>query len=161
MSVSIGSLFGDDQRMLEDLELLPPESPAHSSEEENEEDEDNAEASERLAQVVVSPATVQQEVPSSNVVIPSGSSISRSYRQGTFGGIPWFEEMVEGSRLGRMMKTRRGVGISDDQSTTFEWEVSEWTSDGSGAQRQVGTVAQAAGKRKRGQHTNVEDIEST
>ncbi|GAA86802.1 similar to An01g13960 [Aspergillus luchuensis IFO 4308] len=42
MSVSIGSLFGDGQRMLEDLELLPPESPPHSSDEEREAEEEGA-----------------------------------------------------------------------------------------------------------------------
>ncbi|GLA65018.1 hypothetical protein AtubIFM54640_006755 [Aspergillus tubingensis] len=151
MSVSIGSLFGDGQRMLEDLELLPPESPPHSSDEERETEEEELEPVKGKEKVVVSPATAQQNTRSSDVVIPSGSAVSRSYRHGTLGGIPWFEEMVEGSRLGRMMKTRRGVGVSDDQSTSFEWEISEWTSDST----------QAAGKRKRGHHTNVEDIEST
>ncbi|CAK37400.1 hypothetical protein CBS63078_5173 [Aspergillus niger] len=151
MSVSIGSLFGDDQRMLEDLELLPPESPPHSSDEEREADEEQEQPAKRKEKVVVSPATAQQSAHPSDVVIPSRSAVSRSYRHGTLGGIPWFEEMVEGSRLGRMMKTRRGVGVSDDQSTSFEWEISEWTSDNT----------QAAGKRKRGHHTNVEDTEST
>lgn len=151
MSVSIGSLFGDGQRMLEDLELLPPESPPHSSDEERETEEEEVEPVKGKEKVVVSPATAQQDTRSSDVVIPSGSAVSRSYRHGTLGGIPWFEEMVEGSRLGRMMKTRRGVGVSDDQSTSFEWEISEWTSDST----------QAAGKRKRGHDTNVEDIEST
>ncbi|PWY90057.1 hypothetical protein BO70DRAFT_359046 [Aspergillus heteromorphus CBS 117.55] len=178
MSVSIGSLHGDDQRMLEDLDLLPPESPSVSSDEEaeeegegsdDEEDEDNEEGEEeddeekgfgrpkRARQVVVTPAAASQDVPPSNVVIPRGTELSRSYRHGTLGGIPWFEELIDGSRLGRLMKTRRGVGVSDDQSTSFEWEVTEWTSGESGARRQVGSTTQAAGKRKRGQHTDVED----
>ncbi|KAJ6191339.1 hypothetical protein N7519_001360 [Penicillium mononematosum] len=48
------------------------------------------------------------------------------------GGIPWFEEMVEGSRLGRLMRSRRGMGVSDDQSTSIQWEFSEWHDDGTG-----------------------------
>ncbi|PYH96728.1 hypothetical protein BO71DRAFT_374792 [Aspergillus ellipticus CBS 707.79] len=159
MSVSIGSLYGDDQRMLEDLDLLPPETPSQSSDEEaeeedsdGEEDEDNdeekdVEQPEGARQVVVTPVATSRGSPSSNVVIPPGLGVSRSYRHGTLDGIPWFEEMIDGSRLGRLMKTRRGAGVSDDRSTSFEWEVSEWTSG----------ETQAAGKRKRGQHTNVED----
>ena len=39
-------------------------------------------------------------------------------------GIPWFEEMVEGSELGRI-KRRRGGQTSADGSTRIEWEVVE------------------------------------
>lgn len=49
------------------------------------------------------------------------------------------------------MSVSIGSLFGDDQSTSFEWEISEWTSDNT----------QAAGKRKRGHHTNVEDTEST
>ena len=95
----------------------------------------------------------------STVVVPPSrgeGNMSRAYRQGTVGGIPWFEEMIEGSRLGRVMKGRRGMGVSDDNSTTIEWEVSEWTNDDTGL-AQAGST-RSSGKRKRG-HTNVEEIE--
>lgn len=39
-------------------------------------------------------------------------------------GIPWFQEMVEGSELGRI-KRRRGGETSADGSTRIEWEVVE------------------------------------
>ncbi|PYH45709.1 uncharacterized protein BP01DRAFT_391479 [Aspergillus saccharolyticus JOP 1030-1] len=182
MSVSLGSLFGEHQRKLEDLDLLPPAVP--SSDEEEEEDDDEVEEvprvagaevevagkedeeeqetyaeheSEQEAKVVAIPATASGDQPtSSRVVIPAladggGSGLSRSYRQGTLGGIPWFEEMIEGSQLGRLMKMRRGVGVSDDHSTTVEWEISEWSSDAPGAHRQAGVgLPIQAGKRKRG-----------
>ncbi|RAL16850.1 uncharacterized protein BO97DRAFT_402461 [Aspergillus homomorphus CBS 101889] len=182
MSVSVGSLLGEDQRMLEDLDLLPPVAPSSDEGEEVEdEDEDDVEEvprvvegelidmdeeaedvepeqePEREGKVVAVPAAASSDQPtSSRVVIPAatgrgGSGLSRSYRQGTLGGIPWFEEMIEGSQLGRLMKMRRGVGVSDDQSTTVEWEISEWSSDAPGTYRQAGVgLPLQAGKRKRG-----------
>ncbi|RAH73130.1 uncharacterized protein BO66DRAFT_418211 [Aspergillus aculeatinus CBS 121060] len=129
MSVSLGSLFGEHQRKLEDLDLLPPAVP--SSDDEDEEEDDEVEEVPRVGE-----ASSDRPTPS-RVVIPAaagadGSGLSQSYRQGTFGGIPWFEEMIEGSQLGRLMKTRRGMGVSDDHSTTVEWEISEWSSDATG-----------------------------
>ncbi|GES62317.1 hypothetical protein ATEIFO6365_0005029400 [Aspergillus terreus] len=147
MSVTVGSLDGNDQRLLEDLDLLPES----SSEEEVE-----TEASPQAEQVTVSPAV---QAASSTVAVPSSGGemdVARSFRQGTTDGIPWFEEMIEGSRLGRLMKTRRGIGMSDDQSTRIEWEISEWTNDGSHEARRASSI-HAPGKRKRGHHTSVED----
>ncbi|KAL4893770.1 hypothetical protein BDV59DRAFT_177117 [Aspergillus ambiguus] len=143
MSVTVGSLDGNDQRLLEDLDLLP-----EASEEETETEESPQEESTPTAQTDSSAVTVP--VPGSE------RDLSRIYRQGTTDGIPWFEEMIEGSRLGRLMKTRRGVGMSDDQSTRIEWEISEWTSDGRGEARAASSI-HAPGKRKRGHHTTVED----
>lgn len=39
-------------------------------------------------------------------------------------GNPWFEEMIEGSELGRIRR-RRGGQVSKDGSETVEWEVVE------------------------------------
>lgn len=148
MSVTVGSLHGNDQRLLEDLDLLPDSS---------EEEETDAEAGPAEEQMTVTPSV---QTRSSTAVAPSSTTeprISRTYRQGTADGIPWFEEMIEGSRLGRLMKTRRGIGMSDDQSTRIEWEVSEWTNDGTGEVRSASSV-HAPGKRKRGYHTSMEDL---
>ncbi|KAF9887049.1 hypothetical protein FE257_010543 [Aspergillus nanangensis] len=150
MSVTVGSLNGDDQRILEDLALLPET----SDEEETDKDE--------VLQEVESSNTPTQEVRTSSATVTLPSSgremgVSRSYREGNMGGIPWFEEMIEGSRLGRLMKTRRGVGVSDDQSTTIEWEVSELTNDGSETTRSASSI-HGPGKRKRTRQAEVEDI---
>ncbi|PLB48890.1 hypothetical protein P170DRAFT_436562 [Aspergillus steynii IBT 23096] len=153
MSVTIGSLDADDQRMLEDLDLLPG---SESSSEEQEDDEENDEEEDEEEKGVIDASAPRA---TSTVVVPPSrgeGNISRAYRQGTVGGIPWFEEMIEGSRLGRVMKGRRGMGVSDDNSTTIEWEVSEWTNDDTGL-AQAGST-RSSGKRKRG-HTNVEEIE--
>ncbi|KAL4799142.1 hypothetical protein BDV19DRAFT_385819 [Aspergillus venezuelensis] len=143
MSVTIGSLYGDDQHILEDLQLLPRW----------EEPEPSGTLAERLA---ATPSLDTSAATSSSVLPPSGVStpgLTRSYRQGTMDGIPWFEEMIEGSGLGKLMKKRRGAGTSDDNSTIIEWEVSEWTSTGPEAED---STAQAVGKRKRGESTGVQ-----
>lgn len=141
MSVTIGSLFAEHQRALEDLHLLPGDS-----------DDD-------VTEVMPSSSSVIAPVlgPSSSLVASSGPSpnISRSFTRGTAAGIPWFEEMVEGSRLGRLMRARRGMGVSEDQSTTIEWEISEWHDDGTRAiqQEDSDSSGRATGKRKRARHT--------
>jgi hypothetical protein len=60
-------------------------------------------------------------------------------------GAPWFEELVEDSRLGRF-KQQRGGHTSHDGSVKVEWEVMEWT-EGDDADDE-GT---SAGKRKAGE----------
>jgi hypothetical protein len=47
----------------------------------------------------------------------------------TLGGIPWFDTLVEGSRLGNM-RTTKGSGRSRDGTVRVEWEVVEFTDDG-------------------------------
>lgn len=163
VSVTIGSLHGDDQRMLEDLDLLPG-----SSEDEDDDDDEEEEEPESEEGVddevpasrdpVPASSTATAAPPSSSVVVPTLGSeplLTRSTRHGTMSGIPWFEEMIEGSRLGRVMKGRRGMGVSDDDSTKIQWEVSEWHDDGTGgAVRQMQSSSSysrdSSGKRKRG-----------
>jgi hypothetical protein len=47
----------------------------------------------------------------------------------THAGLPWFDAMTEGSRLGKV-KNSRGRGVSDDGSVQVEWEIVEWTDGG-------------------------------
>ena len=80
-------------------------------------------------------------------VVPSSTgNLTRTEKQGTSYGLPWFEEMIEGSVLGRVSKTRKGVGKSADGSTTVEWEVTEWVDDGSGAEQAGGTSKRKIGE---------------
>jgi hypothetical protein len=111
MSVTIGSLFREDQSVLEDLGLLPN-------------DVDTGDLLESMETAVTSTAA-----PASVQVGSSEPQLSVRHRKGTVGGIPWFEEMIEGSWLGRVGKSRRGVGISTDGSIKIEWDVSEWHGD--------------------------------
>ena len=66
-------------------------------------------------------------------------------------GVPWFEEMVEGSDLGRI-KRRRGGQISMDGRSKYEWEVVEI-----GGEEDENTVAGTA-KRKLGAIGADEDV---
>ena len=146
MSVAIGTLFGEDQRALEDLNLLP---------------EDIEEAPDAD---VPSSSALESSLGTStaSVIVPSfqdSPKIQRSFRSGTVGGIPWFEEMIEGSRLGRLMRSKRGMGISDDGSTSIEWEISEWHDDDGIrgiVQEDSDSNGHATGKRKRGHQADAE-----
>ncbi|KAH8699036.1 hypothetical protein BGW36DRAFT_294557 [Talaromyces proteolyticus] len=121
MSVALGSLFGDDLGLLEDLDLLPVD----IAEEETRTDERAAQATPSSVPTAVSAPTAGP----STTIASRPSPFVTSFRQGTLAGVPWFEEMIEGSRLGRIMRSRRGFGVNEDQSTTFEWEISEWQDD--------------------------------
>lgn len=67
-------------------------------------------------------------------------------------GTPWFEEMIQGSELGRI-KRRRGGETSPDGHTNVEWEISEFESN-------EGDVAAASpGKRKLGTLDAGDDVE--
>lgn len=55
-------------------------------------------------------------------------------------GTPWYEELIEGSELGRM-KRKRGGNTSVDGRSKIEWEVVEFTTE-------PGDVGTSTGKRK-------------
>lgn len=100
IQLTLATLCDDNLRDLEDLGLLP------SSEDATPEDTE--------AEMEVAPATKQGAVTAS-------ASRGREYR-----GVPWFDSLVEGSRLGRMHR-RQGFNQSQDGSTRVEWEIMEWT----------------------------------
>lgn len=129
----------EDQRILDDLNLIP---------------EDFDEEALQADVSVPSDLASGSGTASSSVIVPSfndSPDISMSLQHGRTGGIPWFEEMVEGSRLGRLMRAGRGMGISDDQTTTVQWEFSEWHDDGTGSflQQDPDSGVHVKGKRKR------------
>lgn len=62
-------------------------------------------------------------------------------------GVPWFDGMVEGTRLGRMRRTH-GIRRSDDGTVKVEWEIIE-ESDGADANDvEMETGSTSSGKRK-------------
>ncbi len=100
----MGSLLSEDIRALEELDLLPSD--------------------------VESEALTQRNNPvgheeSGSALAARNDNVTATERHGTSGDLSWFEQMISGSALGRAQKTRRGMGVSADGTTTVEWEVSE------------------------------------
>ena len=128
--MTLGSLLGEDIRALQDLDLLPDDFEPHDIETIPRKTSSNGDA-------LQAATNTQLEQP----------VVNRSQRQGRLGDLDWFEEMIDGSRLGRTRKTRRGMGTTPDGSTSVQWEVSEYVDDGtepstpSGSKRKIGDVA--------------------
>ncbi|KAI4166910.1 MAG: hypothetical protein LQ343_007647 [Gyalolechia ehrenbergii] len=66
-------------------------------------------------------------------------------------GAPWYEELIEGSELGRL-KRKRGAKSSADGRSRVEWEVVEFTSE-------PGDPGTSTGKRKLDQVGKERDVE--
>lgn len=116
LNITLGSLLNEDIRALQDLDLIP-------------EDIDPNDVHPSQETAVQAPAVRQRE----------DQTLTRTERTGRSGGLSWFEEMLDGSRLGRTQNIRRGVGVSSDGNTRVEWEVSEYVDDGSGEGNQTGS----------------------
>jgi len=98
ISLTLGSLSGNDLRDLEELGLLPKEALG------------DAEG-----------GTV--EPPSS----PTTGALSTTAN--AHADLPWFDEMIQGSNLGKI-KRSRGKEQTEDGRFRVEWEIVEWTDDG-------------------------------
>jgi hypothetical protein len=112
ISLTIGSLLDEDLEKLGELGLL-------------DDLEDNKEG--------LSASQEQQR-----------AAVTTSTRVGVVNhrGVPWFEDLIEDSQLGRLRR-QKGGHTSADGSMTVQWEVMEWTS----ADQEDDGVS---GKRKRG-----------
>lgn len=66
-------------------------------------------------------------------------------------GAPWYEELIEGSELGRLKRKRGGQSSADGRSKV-EWEVVEFTSE-------PGDIGTNPGKRKLDQVGKEGDVE--
>lgn len=126
LNVTIGSLFGEDLSILEDLGLVPNEADDHD-------------VIEKLPQ-----GSEAKETNTLNMAAPEDIS-KKSVRRGVEGDMTWMEEMIDGSRLGRLQKTKRGIRKSKDGTTTVEWEITEILDDRSEQEPDAGR-----GKRKLG-----------
>ena len=71
-------------------------------------------------------------------------------------GTPWFEEMIQGSELGRIKRRRRGGETSSDGHTKVEWEITEYES---GSLNEGGAASANTGKRKLGSLDTGDDVE--
>lgn len=118
ISLTLGSLLEEDLSQLEDLGLLESERETEPQGEE------------------------KQTAPQSSQV-----SLFRPARGAAHRGAPWFESIVEETRLGRI-KRQKGGHTSADGTMNMEWEVAEWTSTADDAEE-----ANVANKRK------IEDVD--
>jgi hypothetical protein len=138
MSITIGSLSSDDQRLLEDLNLLPCA-----------DDTEDMLEDPQVSVTSLSPLPFTLTAHSS----ADTSGFSKQFKGSLASGVPWFEEMIEGSRLGRLIRTRRTISIGNDRSTTVEWEIDEWREGDTGKASSDASVG-VAGKRKLDQVTH-------
>lgn len=122
INLTLGSLLREDIRDLEDLGLIP--------------DDDDTDAA------VTEQQQQQQQVPTTTEAKRS-AALRQSF------GVPWFETLIEGSRLGSMRRSY-GAQRSRDGQASIEWEIVEF-SDG-GGEMDLGEADDAAlqqlGKRK-------------
>ncbi|KAK3939936.1 hypothetical protein QBC46DRAFT_342078 [Diplogelasinospora grovesii] len=133
IQLTLGSLSPGDLADLEDLGFLP------SSDDEGPETPPRATSQPRQLQhqdTHMSGAGSQEE--EEEMTVTQSSNKGREI----VGGLPWFDTLVEGSKLGNM-RTVRGQGTSRDGSMRVEWEVVEWTAAddeaaGGGSPRSIG-----------------------
>lgn len=119
IQLTLGSLLTEDLHDLEEMGLVG---------EDDEEDEVDA----------------MDIVPTTPAAAAAAADLSLIGRD--FTHIPWFDSMIQGSRLGNV-RTSKGSRQSRDGSVRVEWEVTEWTVDDE--DEADSSEAAAAGKRKR------------
>ncbi|KAG6007818.1 hypothetical protein E4U21_005538 [Claviceps maximensis] len=120
--LTLGSLLREDLQDLEDLGLIPEDDEDEALEQEKEDNQDG-----------------DKEAGSRN----HGTTLRQSF------GVPWFDSMVEGTRLGRLRRTH-GIKHSGNGAVKVEWEITEQsdTPPGGGDDVDAESVAGLPGKRK-------------
>ncbi|KAF2453457.1 hypothetical protein BDY21DRAFT_374796 [Lineolata rhizophorae] len=142
ISLTLGSVLDEDLDVLQRRGLLP------GMDDEDEEDE-------RAAEALASPVDAE----SGTMVLGGGGDAAMPVRvvQRTRYGTPWFEELTENSKLGKLT-SRRGGRASLDGSRRVQWEVVEWT-EGDEEGDNEGAGGAAGEKRKRGRESGQGDVE--
>jgi hypothetical protein len=134
LDVTVGSLFGEDLRSLAEIGLLPGDV--------NEDDLIGEHQESPVESAITTNATRHDE------------SVRRMVRRRLEGDMTWIEEMIDGSKLGRLQKTKKGMGKSADGKTFVEWEITEIADNGSEHEPGAGR-----GKRKLGEIAAGENAE--
>lgn len=139
--ITLGSLRREDLGDLEDLGLLP-ESPVEY---------DIAERAGRAEEEGAaggSGAAVSGAGPTASAAPPSSDIVHREI------DIPWFDSIMEGSRLGGRLRTTRGTRQSADGTTRIEFEITEYTDE-----VDIGGSPSGNGKRKLGDRDDADQME--
>ncbi|KAL7960814.1 hypothetical protein V8C34DRAFT_275797 [Trichoderma compactum] len=66
-------------------------------------------------------------------------------------GVPWFDGLIEGSRLGSMRRSYHATRSRDGQ-TSIEWDIVEYSENGGGQMEEDEPVSTQLGKRKLRDH---------
>ncbi|KAM0253868.1 hypothetical protein ACHAQJ_007096 [Trichoderma viride] len=87
------------------------------------------------------------EGPSAASEAAPATPTKRTALQQSF-GVPWFDGLIEGSRLGKMRRSY-GTGRSRDGQTSIEWDIVEFSENGGGESGEgEATTLMQLGKRK-------------
>lgn len=79
-------------------------------------------------------------------VQPAGSPLKSTALRQSY-GVPWFDGMVEGTRIGNMRRSQ-GVQRSQDGRVSVEWEIVEFTGEERPGSQDVDMESTNHGKRK-------------
>ncbi|KAG4416945.1 hypothetical protein IFR04_009889 [Cadophora malorum] len=132
ISLTLGSLMGSDLRDLEELGVLPTEAV------------EDAVGERKVIESAGGGVGAGEKGEGKGGVLSEGSGNGIGEE-----GLPWFETMVKGSRLGNVQRSW-GERRSGNGRFKVEWEIVEWTEDGgeggegtkSPAKRKLGEVDQ-------------------
>lgn len=116
IQLTLGSLMHEDLHDLEDLGLIPDETDSDES---------------------------GQDLDTEKAVDTKPDQ-SAGVLQQSF-GVPWFEELVQGTKLGKMRR-RQGGGQSQDGNVQVQWEIIEYSDNG--AEEDIDMATPSSGKRK-------------
>lgn len=119
MNVTLGSLLNEHLQALQELNLLPEEADSQDKTDDTQQPTTSGAVGLSDGTAEIAATTPQSSQP-----------VTRTQHSGRTGSLTWFEELLDGSRLGRTQNTGRGIGVSNDGSTRVEWQVSEYYDDG-------------------------------
>lgn len=103
-----------------------------------------------LEDIGLIPQDGDEDAPSESEAAPAATPTTRTALQQSF-GVPWFDGLIEGSRLGNMRRSY-GTRRSRDGQTSIEWDIVEFSENGGGETGEGDAALTHLGKRKLREH---------
>lgn len=103
-----------------------------------------------LEDIGLIPQDGDEDAPSGSETAPAATPTTRTALQQSF-GVPWFDGLIEGSRLGNMRRSY-GTRRSRDGQTSIEWDIVEFSENGGGETGEGDAALTHLGKRKLREH---------
>ncbi|EHK41166.1 uncharacterized protein TrAtP1_004591 [Trichoderma atroviride] len=103
-----------------------------------------------LEDIGLIPQDGDEDAPSGGEAAPAATPTKRTALQQSF-GVPWFDGLIEGSRLGNMRRSY-GTRRSRDGQTSIEWDIVEFSENGGGESAEGDAALTHLGKRKLREH---------